>query len=507
MSRIGKEVPNILHIVTDQQRFDTIGALGNQLIQTPHLDALCREGTTFTRAYTPTAECVPARACMITGMYADKTGCGSNADPMPEEQTPTLMSRLTDGGYRTHGVGKCHFTPDPSAMRGFQTRDTSEEIVADPSKDDYLQYLKEYGYDHLMEPHGSRGEMYYIPQPSPLPEKHHHTHWVGDRCLDFVNREGSSDQPWYLYAGFIAPHPPFAPPNPWNKLYRAPEMPFPYLPENADELTCFVNRFQNRYKYRDRGMDLNLVRCIRAYYYASISFIDYQIGRMMESLRRTGLLDRTLILFTADHGELLGDFGCFGKRSFHDACMRIPMLVRYPKRFQAGTKCRAPASLVDLLPTFLKAAGLPTPVDCDGVDLAGLAIGKEQRKAVHLHYAHGENAIIGAINGTHKYAWSAPDQKEYLFTTKDSCEKQNLMADTRSRKEADSLMQSVLKRASQHAFSGQLVSEKLKWQLFPVRKMPSDPDKGLLYQDPTYAEAILPDEYKLEYPRENFLGY
>lgn len=507
MRNTGTEIPNILHIVTDQQRFDTIGALGNPLIQTPNLDTLCKEGTTFTRAYTPTAECVPARACMITGMYADKTRCGSNADPMPDERTPTLMSRLSAGGYRTHGVGKCHFTPDPSAMRGFQTRDTSEEIVADPSKDDYLQFLEASGYEHLMEPHGSRGEMYYIPQPSPLPEKYHHTHWVGDRCLDFLDREGPSEQPWYLYAGLIAPHPPFAPPNPWNKLYRAPEMPLPYLPDNSDELICFVNRFQNRYKYRDRGLDLNLVRCIRAYYYASISFIDYQIGRIMENLQRQGLLERTLILFTADHGELLGDFGCFGKRSFHEACMRIPMIARYPKRFQAGRQCGAPASLVDLLPTFTKAAGLPTPDECDGVDLADLASGNEQRKTVYFHYAREQKAIIGAIDENHKYAWSVPDQQDYLLETKEYPEKRNLMANSRARAKVESLKQSVLARAVQYDFSRQLVSENLNWQLSPIQDMPSDPDEGLLYQDPSYAKAILPDEYKLEYPRENFLGY
>ena len=500
-------VPNLLHIVTDQQRFDTIHALGNGLIRTPNLDRLCREGTAFMRAYTPTAECVPARASMITGTYADKTGCGSNADAMPNEGAPTLMSRLAGAGYRTHGVGKCHFTPDPWAMRGFQTRDTSEEIVADPGKDDFLKFVEAAGYGHVLEPHGTRGELYYLPQPSPLPEKVHHTHWVGNRCLNFLEREGRSSRPWYLYAGFIAPHPPFAPPNPWNKLYRAPEMPLPWLPENADELTCFVNRFQNRYKYRDRGQDLNLVRCLRAYYYASISFIDHQVGRIMAALREKGLLDKTLILFTSDHGELLGDYGCFGKRSFHEVSQRIPMIARLPERFPEGKRCRAPASLVDLLPTFLGAAGVPVPNDSDGVDLADLAAGKIRRKGVYFHYAREDTAIIGAVSGRWKYAWSVPDQKGFLFRAGDRFEKANLAADPKAESEAEPLVQSVLERAARHAFSRPLVTKSSRWREYPVRKMPADPDEGLLYQDPQYARPVLPTEYGLDYPRENFLGY
>ena len=365
--------PNILHLFVDQQRFDTIAALGSSWVRTPNLDRLCREGTAFTRAYTPSAECVPARCSMITGMYADKTGCGSNADRMVPEDHPTLMSLLGEGGYRTHGVGKCHFTPDFWAMRGFQSRDTSEEIAEVPEGDDYLKFVEGKGFRHVLEPHGVRGEMYYVPQPSQLPAEVHHSQWVADRCRAFVGRQQRARVPWYLYAGFIHPHPPFTPPNPWHKLYRAPDMPLPYLPENVDELTCFINQFQNRYKYRDRGLDLNLIRCMRAYYAACISFVDHQVGRVLDKLESTGELDNTLIVFTADHGELLGDFGCFGKRSFHEVSQRVPLIVRQPGRFKKGGRCEVPASLVDLLPTFLAAAGQPVPPECDGVDFGALA--------------------------------------------------------------------------------------------------------------------------------------
>lgn len=499
--------PNILHLFTDQQRFDTIHALGNGILQTPHLDRLVQGGTAFTSAYTPSPECVPARCCMITGMYADKTGCGSNAETMVPADHPTLMSLLAGAGYRTHGVGKCHFTPAPWALRGFQTRDTSEEIAEDPQGDDFLKSLSKAGWDHVLEPHGVRGEMYYIPQPSQLPQEHHHSHWVADRCNGFIRKQKHNKSPWYLYAGFIHPHPPFAPPNPWHKLYRAPEMPLPYLPKNADELTCFINHFQNRYKYRDRGLDLNLVRCIRAYYYACISFMDYQVGRILAVLEQTGQLKNTLIVFSSDHGELLGDFGCFGKRSFHEASLRVPLILHQPGIFRRGAVCETPVSLVDLLPTFLAAAGIPFPPECDGSDLARIAQGAERSSPVRFHYAQGNNAILGAVNHRWKYAWSAPDQREFLFDRRELPERRNQAAAKAGSAALKQLREAVQTRAAGHAFSRQALNPKGAWKKSQPAKMPADPDAGLLYQDPPKANPKIPRGFQLNYPRENFLGF
>lgn len=498
-----REKPNILHLFTDQQRVNSIRALGHAFSQTPHLDWLVRTGTSFDAAYTPVAECVPARACMITGMYADKIGCGSNADPMPPAEHPTLMSLLAEAGYQTHGVGKCHFTPDPWAMRGFATRDTMEEIAAAPSNDDYLRWLKGKGFDHVLEPHGIRGEMYYSPQPSQLPAALHPTQWVADRSLDFLKKQQGSNRPWYLYAGFIHPHPPFAPPNPWHKLHRAPEMPLLFLPGNEDELLCFINRFQNRYKFRDRGLDLNMVRCIRAYYYACVSFIDHQVGRILGQLETMGELDHTLIIFSADHGELLGDYGCFGKRSFHNASLRVPLILRKPGRFKQGRRCAAPASLVDILPTCLRAAGQAVPSNCDGEDLARVARGQSERSGVFFHYAQGANALLGMVTKRWKYAWSAPDQRAYLFDQREQPETRNLAQSAAGRRVCERLGGIVRERAGAHAFSRSALNRSGDWKRFPIRRMPSDPDEGLLYQDPPTASPTLPDPYTLDCPRES----
>lgn len=485
--------PNILFLFADQQRFDTIAALGNPLIHTPHLDRLVHEGTAFTRAYSPSPECVPARACLITGYYPGRTGCYANDFPMPAEQTPTFMSFLRDADYRVHGIGKCHFTPDPYALRGFETRDVQEEMQEDRFRDDYARWLVENGWGDVLEPHGVRGEMYYVPQPSVLPEKAHPTRWVGDRALDFLDSVADTDRPWCLYGGFVHPHPPFAPPVPWHKIYRAPDMPLPDLPENRDELLSFINYHQNRYKYRDRGLDLNLIRCMRAYYYACITFIDSQVGRILQRLEQMGQLDRTLIVYSADHGEYLGDYGCFGKRGMHDVSARIPLIARWPGGVQMGTRCERPVSLVDLAPTFVEAAGVTVPEKTfDGISLQSVRDGSAMRDWVYSQYQHAGDGLYMATNAHWKYVYSAPDQREYLFDLdRDPREQINLATSPESANELETLRLRCQDWARQQ---GQLAAlEGGRWRSYPVRTMPSNPDEGLIFQDPFWWDGRLPE--------------
>ena len=182
-------------------------------------------------------------------------------------------------------------------------------------------------------------------------------------------------------------------------------MPLPFLPTDYEQLLTYWNRVQNRYKYRDQGSDMNLLRTMRAAYYAAISFIDYQLGRIFEALVTEGILDDTLILFTSDHGELLGDYNSYGKRSFLDVAARVPLLARYPERFPANVQCDYPASLVDVLPTCLQAAGSQPGDEHIGVDLGDLVDGvaardrhgdlRVRQDPVHGHLDHGLAALPG----------------------------------------------------------------------------------------------------------------
>ena len=249
---------------------------------------------------------------------------------------------------------------------------------------------------------------------------------------------------------------------------------------------------QNRYKFRDAGTDDRLVQMIKAYYYAQVSFIDYNVGRIIAELEAQGELDNTLILWTSDHGEFLGDYDCFGKRSFLKSAANVPLVVRYPARFAAGRRVTAPASLVDVMPTFLAAAGVDASgLALDGVDLAALAEQPNMRPAVFGHYQSGpanayNRASYMTLTERWKYIYSAAENREFLF---------DLLVDpdeTRNRAETVGCLEQT--RTMRQLMIGQLRSNGREqvldhdgWRVYPPPDFPADPDAGLLFQDPAWA--------------------
>lgn len=489
---------NILHIFTDQLRFDAIHANGNRVIKTPNLDRLAQMGVNYQNAFTPSPVCVAARCSMITGCYPTKTNCVSN-DTMPDDM-PSFMKVLTDNGYRTHGIGKCHFTPDLNALRGFQTRERQEELDPDKiEKEPYYQELLKNGYDYTYEAHGVRGPMYYIPQPSRLPQRLHPTQWIGDRTVKFI--EENKEQPWYLFSSFVHPHPPFAPPVPWHKLYDPVQMPLPIYTADDESMQMLVNKIQNRYKYRDLGTDLNLIRCIKAYYYACVSFVDYQVGRILDALEEAGQLDNTLIVFTADHGEMLGDYHCFGKRSMQNSAAKIPMLVYQKGVFEGGKKEMTPVSLVDLYPTFLKAAGLGS----EGITLDGKDLQTGKHDYVYSVFSCYQEAKRGSIknipedlkkdeavfkarcgnymitDGEWKYIYSAPDGKEFLFDEVYDTETRNKAGVPACRKQQERLKKQLISFLEEDQIT--CLTKDGDWIHYPELKIPENPDSGLITQN------------------------
>lgn len=471
--------PNILLITTDQQRADTIAALGNPQLETPTLDRLVAEGTAFTRCYTPSPVCVPARHALATGLPPHIINCFDNGvDEMP---FTSLMERLQTHGYQTHGVGKMHFSPDPWRNWGFESRDTSEEIQLIMSEqDDFCRFLRENGFDHVKEPHGVRSEMYYVPQPSQLPERLHNTTWVADRSFEFLNRR-DQNRPFFLWTSFIKPHPPFEVPTPWDKLYRAAEMLPPFRPEGFEGLLTYWNHFQNRYKYRDKGYDEMLVRTMKASYYACISFIDHHVGRIFEGLGEE--IDDTLIIFTSDHGELLGDYGSFGKRSMLDAAARVPMLVRYPEICAANFQCDIPTTLLDIFPTCLSLAGdTEWQVSQEGRNLAHVAAGTAQRDTVYSQYSHGPKGLYTAITKNLKYLYSAADNREWLFDLRlDPRETHNFAGNPSYETAQTDLKCRLINRFQEDGYLEPL--DRDGWRAFPLSNVP-DNDAFLLFQDP-----------------------
>lgn len=477
--------PNILLFFTDQQRFDTIAALGNDIIRTPVMDRLANEGVAFTRCFTPSPVCVAARCALMTGLPPHVTGCTHN-NPMPTDQ-PSIVERLHDAGYQTHGVGKMHFSPDLKRLWGYDTRDISEEIASGIS--DYMRHLHAAGYEHVIDPAGIRSEYYYIPQPAQCPAHLHETHWVADKSIEFLQRRDRS-RPFFMMTSFIKPHPPFENPTPWNRLYRCADMPDPHRPDGYEDLLTYHNQRQNRYKYRSSGYDRELVRTMRAAYYACVSFIDYNVGRVIEALGAD--IDNTLIVFTADHGELLGDYGSFGKRSMLDVGCRVPMLVRQPGAFAGGGRCDAPVSLLDIWPTFLTAAGQrEVRRHADGEALQSVLADAHARQVTFSQYDSGGAGLYMSATRTHKYYHSAADQREWLFDlVADPHETRNVAGDADQAGALRTMRGYLFERFTRDGYRQPLNDEMTDWAAHEIKHVPDDPDEGLLMQDP----AVLKDQ-------------
>ncbi len=492
--------PNILILFTDMQRADTIHALGNPVIRTPNLDRLVQGGTSFTNCYSPSPVCVPARCSMHYGLYPYHTSCSDNGEWMDDNQQ-SFPAILAQNGYATQAIGKLHFSPDQlgpdqndpiarDGKRGFQNREIQEECQSNPETDDYCKFLKDNNYDFI-EPHGFRGEMYYIPQVSTLPAEAHPTQWIGDRTLTFLEKRKNKAKPWCLMSSFIHPHPPFAPPKPWHKLYRAPKMPLPLVPQNSEQLMTYANKVQNRYKYRDQGIDNNLMRNIKAFYYSSISFVDYQVGRILDKLEEQGELGNTLIIFSSDHGEYLGDYNCFGKRSMHDASAKVPMIAHYPNHFATDSICTHPVSLVDVLPTTIAAAGIDeTYYNIDGVDLAKIATNSISRDAVYsqqLGQNQSEQGTYMIATEFYKYFYSAADNKEFLFDKiSDPLEQRNAAANPFYTEIQKTLREQLQQHLLNNNVKGAVAPKtdgSLEWIRYPQLEIQDNPDANLIIQD------------------------
>ena len=381
-----------------------------------------------------------------------------------------------------------HFTGDRGGLRGFHARDVQEEISGTVDTDDYLKYLHAHGYDHVHDPMGARGEMYYIPQISQLPARHHPTAWVADRSIDFLKNRDTS-KPFFLWSSYIHPHPPFSPPTPWNKLYRGSLMPFPKRPDNMEDLWTHFNRHQNRYKYRDAGLDNRMLQVMRGYYWACISFIDYSVGRIIDELEQQGELDNTLIVWSSDHGELLGDYNCFGKRSFLDAAARVPMLVRYPERFPRGVEEETPCGLMDLIPTFLGAADISDHnADLDGLDMADL-VGNGRERMIYGQIQRGQRGMYMAYDGNLKYIYSAGDQKEYLLDHRtDAGETRNCAYNILYASEIKAMREKLIGFFQNEGYTEPLDGN--QWKDFGAIAEPKSVDANLLIQDAGWAVPL-----------------
>lgn len=404
--------PNILLIYTDQQRWDALGANGNDEIRTPNLDALAARGMNFSRHFVQNPVCMPSRVSMLSGQYPSTLGITHMGVPVPEDLM-TLPRLLKQYGYRTANIGKLHFLPHasrdhrlPHPSYGFDHL----EIADEPGvyEDAYRAWVRRQAPDQMdgisagLPPNtrvwqralGIKDGIVHRGEPEgrhdfkraiPFAADEHLTYsaFAGARTIEFIERSGP--EPFLCIASFYSPHAPWIAPQKYLDMYDENGLSLPAYPPEID-----------RQRPADPAAlfsDAQL-RSAKQGYYAMVSEVDFYVGRILGALEAAGLRDETIVVFTSDHGEWLGDHLRFGKGyPAPDVVSRVPLIISAPGAPQA-IQHDSIVEAVDIVPTLLDLAAIPTPSFMQGESLAGLLSGGGSRqKESALTEAHGWKSL------------------------------------------------------------------------------------------------------------------
>ncbi|MEX0348067.1 MAG: sulfatase [Paracoccaceae bacterium] len=363
--------PDIVFIITDQQRYDTIAALGASHMDTPNIDRLAQNGVSFTQCHVTAPSCVPCRASLFTGYYPHTNGVLANGQPWSR----TWVSDLAAAGYHCVNIGKMHTIPY-DAKAGFHERFVVE------NKDRYLEgrwFFDE--WDKALASHGLKKQQReeYRKRPDykdrlgaftwDLPPALQSDNFVGDTACWWLDTK-PIEKPLFMTIGFPGPHPPYDPTPEMAEKYMLRDVPLPDVSD--EELADLVAPWAEK-RTHDVEVDHDSVswkldpseeelRRMRAYYYANVEMIDIQVGHILDALEARGNMDNTIVIFTSDHGDNLGDHGLIQKWAPYEEVTRVPLVISAPGRFKGGQSVNALVQLFDLGPTILEWAGIrPNP--------------------------------------------------------------------------------------------------------------------------------------------------
>ncbi len=369
---------NLLYIFTDQQRYDTLAAYGNRAIQTPHLNRLSQDCAIFDKTYVTQPVCTPSRGTLLTGLYPHNHRCVENNARLGED-VPTLAELIDDRDYAKGYIGKWHLGNEVIRQHGFDEWVSIEDVYRPHySKEEYRQVYSDYHHFLL-----SKG---YLPDVETaddaifsrhfgtrLPEEHSRPAFVADRSVEFIRE--NKERPFVLYTAFLEPHPPYN--SAYDLYYDADQIPLPPLfHERLGDRVPLRYQFNVKYQQQvGRQFPLNTEKAWRkliSHYWGAITLVDKSIGKILDCLKENGLWDRTVIVFTSDHGEMLGDYGMLQKMVMLESSVRVPLLVRLPSITDGGKRIASPVSQVDLLPTLIEAMGVRVRGQLDGRSLMPL---------------------------------------------------------------------------------------------------------------------------------------
>jgi len=457
------ERPNIVFILLDQMRWDCLSIVGHPVVETPNVDQLGHNGVVFTAAYSSCPSCIAARASIMTGLTPSSHGRLGYRDQVPWRYEHMLPQVLGDAGYQTHCVGKTHFYPQ-RAHCGFQSLDSYE---ANQNFDglyvnDYFEWLREKTNGRLHERDHGLDSNSWVARPSHLPEELHNNTWVAAKGIEFLRRRDKT-RPFFLNLSFHRPHPPIDPPQAFYDMYKDRELP----PVPAgDWASPHAVEVDDPNAWHGRLPERTLDHTRRAYY-AQVAHIDNQIGRFLLEMKKMNA-GPTAVIFTADHGEMLGDNHLFRKSYAYEGSAAVPLVISVPGGVK-GRFCHAPAVLEDLYPTILGVAGVPAPMKVDGNDLAPF-LAKYAPEPEWPEYVHGEhaacydptNAMQFLTDGVEKYVWFTVTGREQLFDlSADGNETNDLAVDPSARDRLELWRRRMVKELAPREQDGLTDGEKL----------------------------------------------
>jgi arylsulfatase len=410
--------PNVLLICVEHWSGRFLGVEGHPCIQTPTLDRLARNGVRFTNAYSSTPTCIPARRSLMTGMTARAHGDRIFKEREPMPQATTLAGAFSQAGYQTCSIGKLHVYPQRDRI-GFDDALLHEEgrRHLGMNADDYEMFLAEQGHPGEEQTHGMCSND-YMSRAWHLSEHLHPTNWtVRETCRAIHRRDPT--RPGFWFMSFSAPHPPLIPPTAYLSLYDAAQTDAAFIGDWASDRDALPYALKVRHGgWYTQGHhflhDSHVLAQARAAYYAMCTHIDHQIRLVIGTLREQGLLDDTIIMFIADHGEMLGNHGLFAKDVLYEDSARIPMILMPTADNERWGHDRADDRLVDLvdvMPTLLDMADVPIP---DSVE--GMPLGRGDSRD-HLYAEHWEDARANRMirDRRHKLIYYPVGNRRQLF--------------------------------------------------------------------------------------------
>jgi len=443
----GPRPRNVLLLMTDQHKPDCLGAYGHPVARTPHLDALAARSVRFRSAYCTNPVCTPSRASLLTGLYTKHHKTWSNATPWPFENR-TMAHYFRDAGYMTALVGKMHFVD--AQTHGFDYRiDFNDwwqhlgpmaKLFAGelgqrnsgsglPQIDDLWA---EFGdpWKGEREPDGRQG-LVHPGRVSKIPEERHFDNFIARESVRFLRNHGRK-RPFLLISSLLKPHDPFMPAERFAQMFSpdAMRLPATYGRVNLDTVPKEIRASIARHNATPELADEQQARLRMAMYYANLAQADDCLGQILNALKEQGLEDDTVIIYTSDHGEMLGEHGLWQKFVFYEASVGVPLLIRAPG--VAPADCREPVSLVDIVPTINELASIAPVENLDGVSLVPQlkAPGRATGRTVFAEYAlQSAGAKWMVRHGRWKYTRYA-DMEELFDLTADPREMRNLAGET-----------------------------------------------------------------------------